>query len=223
MYISKNNQLTSLPAHQLTIYGFTMVELLITASIFAAMSVAIFASFAGGFRVFERAKSSAGERADVLISLDKIERDLRNTVNSSKIDFIGERESVSFAGLTSEGALGRVAYYVKGNKGMLTREEQEYPRATLLKFRKGKGRAQKLVSVKDIDFSYYYYNPETEEYKWKDFWEAPGNEDAEEKPNRVPLGVRIEVTFKEASRSVTLNRAVLIPVGQSGAFLKSDG
>jgi prepilin-type N-terminal cleavage/methylation domain-containing protein len=206
-------------------HAFTLVELLITATILGIISVAIIASFASGLKVYEKVQNYTGERADVLLSLEKIERDLRNTVAYSGIDFVGKKESIFFPALTSEGSLGRICYYLKGRLDTLTREEQGYARATLSKIRKGKGDIKKLVSLKDIGFSYYYYDIEEKEYAWKDSWEMEDeDEDMKTKPGeRVPLGVRVEVTFKEGRKEVMLTRTVLIPVGYRGPLLKDNG
>ena len=209
--------------------GFTLVELLVTAAILGIVALAVISSFASGLKVYERVESRTRTRPDILLSLEKMERDLRNTIPSSEIDFTGEKESVSFAALTAEGNLGRILYYLKGARDLLTREEQDYPRA-VSKIKKGKGRVKELVSVKDIDFSYYYRDPDTEEYKWKDTWKVEeeattddGRRTTDEEEGRVPLGVKIKLTYKEGAEYVTLTRAVLIPVGYKGPRLGDDG
>jgi len=203
--------------------GFTLVELLVTSFILGVISVGIIASFASGLKVYEKVQNYMGSRADVLLALERIERDLRNIVNSSVVEFIGENELISFASVTDDGSLGRVLYYVKGARDMFTREEQGYKLATAMKLRKGKGKVKKLVSVRDIDFTFYYYDKEDEEYKWVEVWDPEENGDEGEEiseDERVPLGVRLELTFIEGRERITLTRTVLVPVGYRGPVIE---
>jgi len=203
--------------------GFTLVELLVTSFILGVISVGIIASFASGLKVYEKVQNYMGSRADVLLALERIERDLRNIVNSSVVEFIGENELISFASVTDDGSLGRVLYYVKGARDMFTREEQGYKLATEMKLRKGKGKVKKLVSVRDIDFTFYYYDKEDEEYKWVEVWDPEENGDEGEEiseDERVPLGVRLELTFIEGRERITLTRTVLVPVGYRGPVIE---
>jgi len=203
--------------------GFTLVELLVTSFILGVISVGIIASFASGLKVYEKVQNYMGSRADVLLALERIERDLRNIVNSSVVEFIGENELISFASVTDDGSLGRVLYYVKGARDMFTREEQGYKLATEMKLRKGKGKVKKLVSVRDIDFTFYYYDKEDKEYKWVELWDPEENGDEGEEiseDERVPLGVRLELTFIEGRERITLTRTVLVPVGYRGPVIE---
>jgi len=204
--------------------GFTLVELLITTTILGMIAMAIMSGFAGGLRVYERVRSrDTGFRPDALLSLEKLETDLRNTVYFSGIDFIGEKEKISFAGLTAEGKLGKILYYVKGVRDTLVREEQDYARA-VSKISRKKGKIKELVPVRDIDFSYYYYDREAEEYRWQDFWEEEEEEEEEEEDSEkgtVPLGVRIKLTFEGEKGDTDLTRTVLIPIGRRGPLAGS--
>ena len=69
---------------------------------------------------------------------------------------------------------------------------------------------------------------ERKKYAWKDSWEVEDEDEDEEKPDvkkeeRVPLGVRVEVTFKEGRKNVVLTRTVVIPVGYRGPLIKGNG
>ena len=208
--------------------GFTLIEFLVAAAIMSIISLAVVAMFASGLRVYEKVQNYVGLRADVLIALEKIERDVRNVVSSSSIEFIGDHDDVSFAAITNEGGLGRIMYYVKGRYDVLTREEQAYARASASKIRKNKGDVTKLVSVKDIDFSYYYYHSDMKEYKWKNKWDLHEDEDDDvserkiSEEERVPLGIKVELTFREGQRDITLTRTVLIPIGDKGPLIKEE-
>ena len=92
-----------------------------------------------------------------------------------------------------------------------------------MKLRKGKGKVKKLVSVRDIDFTFYYYDKEDKEYKWVELWDPEENGDEGEEiseDERVPLGVRLELTFIEGRERITLTRTVLVPVGYRGPVIE---
>ena len=207
--------------------GFTLIELLLTTAILAIITVAVVSTFAGGLRVYQRAQAYGGAQADVLISLEKMERDLRNVLDFSEIDFNGDTEEISFGSLIrvvdSEGyqnlSLGRIFYYFDAVKKKLITEEQDYSDA-VLEIKKGRGRVKALASIEDIKFSYYYSDEDTQTYEWKDLWKIEETKDEErktkdEEENRVPLGVKIEVTFKDDNRVVKLDRTIFIPTAVS--------
>lgn len=206
--------------------GFTLIELLITVAIIAMMATAIVSAFAGGLRVYKRVQNHAGIWEDVLLSLEKMERDLRNVMDFSQINFDGGKDKISFAGLIktidAEGkqstSLGRIYYYFDDLNDTLVREEQGYSEAVSKKIRKKKGIAKNLVSVEGIKFKYCYFDEDSMECAWKDTWELKEDEEEEatettiEKEERIPLGVKIEVEFKDEGRTVKADRTVFIPI-----------
>jgi len=198
------------PASRKTNKGFTLIEILVTTAILGMIAVAILATFASGLNVYNRVKTYGGIQADVLLSLEKMERDLRNVFSLSGIDFSGDTERVSFAGLIktvdAEGnrnvSLGKISYYLDSETGTLVKEEQDYPRA-VSGVATEDGIFKVLAFIKNIDFSYYYFNVDTQRYDWKGSWSLGEG---------LPKGIKIEVTFRDGSKDTTLVRTVFIPV-----------
>ena len=198
------------PANRQTNKGFTLIELLITTSILGMIAVAIFATFASGLNVYERVQTYGGVQSDVLLSLEKMERDLRSVFSLSGIDFNGDTKKVTFAGLIkkldAEGkknvSLGKISYYFDNETGTLVKEEQNYPEA-ISEIGTGESNFKALAFIEDINFSYYYFNSGMQAYDWKSSWGAGEG---------IPSGVKVEVTFKDGKRDVKLDRTVLIPV-----------
>lgn len=200
--------------------GFTLIELLITIGILGSIGLVIIASFAGGFKVYEKIRTLQGTKTDILLSLEKMERDIRGALNFSEINFIGDEKITSFSGLVrtkksktgQEISLGRILYYVKGREKSLVREEQSYSKNTS-EIKKGRGSLKTLAFVDGVNFSYYYFNQEDEKYEWKDSW---GSKEEPEDKNKIPLGVKIKIKYKDSNESITLSRTVLIPMAVSG-------
>jgi len=199
--------------------GFTLVELLITASILMIVGLTIISAFAGGVKTYERVRAFEGARTDIVLLLEKMERDIRNIPKVSTIDFYGRRDCVSFAGIIpiidSGGkrsvSLGRVLYYYDSPRKAVVREEQDYGRG-LLDVRKGRGSIRKLASAEDVRFRYYCYDPEFEEYTWKDNWEpAEETEEEQVEESEILTGVKVKVSFNCRGKETALERTVFMP------------
>jgi len=192
--------------------GFTLIELLVTTSILGMIAIAIFATFVSGLNVYNRMETYGGVQADVLLSLEKMERDLRNVFSFKKIGFVGNTKKITFPGLIkeidSEGNqslfVGKISYYFDETAGTLVKEKQDYPQS-LSEEGMGESNFKILAFIENINFNYYYFNQETQTYNWKNSWDTGDG---------IPRGVKIEVTFKNDKRDVKLARTVFIPVAR---------
>jgi len=231
--------------------GFTLIELLITAAITAIVALAIGATFAGGIKIYKSIEGRGGARTDVLLSLEKMEMDLRSMLALSDITFNGGSKSITFASIVretdSEGnenrALGSVTYCLDEKNENLIRKEKNYSQA-LVENDAGEIAQEKLISVKDVTFTYFIYDADFESYEWIDSWmpesmlgeeaedegeeeikeeieEAPPVVDAEESENekedeaKIPLGIKIELTYEDGGKDVTRTRTIFMPTAIS--------
>ncbi|MFC1807843.1 PilW family protein [Candidatus Omnitrophota bacterium] len=207
--------------------SFTLIELLVTTAILGIVAVTIGSVFASGLKVYKRVQSYAGARTDVMFALERIERDIRNVLDVNGVDFIGESRQVSFAGIVSSPIrnnrtrkdkergdyIGRILYYKNSRKKSLVREEQNYSLA-LKEARAGKGAVALLASIDKVSFKYLYFDPELENYQWISSWRLTDDDKEEwikQGLPRIPLGIKIEVVFKQDKESVKLARTVIIP------------
>jgi len=184
--------------------AFTLIELLIAASIAAIVGLAVLFTFATGLRAYSKVKDYNSLQADALISFEKIEMDLRNTFHFSGIDFMGDKRKMSFAGFINQNSLpGGISYFFDAKAGgVLIRTEQPYSYALL--GNKPDGIEYKvLASVKDVIFSYCHLNPDTHKYDWNDSW---GSGDG------IPEAVKIKIIFRKGDKNFELEKTVLIPV-----------
>lgn len=232
--------------------GFTLIELLITAAITAIVALAIGATFAGGIKIYKSIEGRGGARTDVLLSLEKMERDLRSMLALSDITFNGGSKSITFASIVRETdskgnenrALGSVTYYLDEKNENLIRKEENYSQA-LVENDAGETAQEKLISVKDVTFTYFIYDADFESYEWIDSWmpesmleeeaetegeeeineeikEAPPVVEAEESEKekeedkaKIPLGVKIELTYEDGGKDVTRTRTIFMPTAIS--------
>lgn len=205
--------------------AFTLIELLITASIAALVAVAIFSVFAAGINVYNRVRSYSDIRTDILFSLEKIEKDLKNTPNISQIAFIGKADIVTFPK-----AIGSVSYYIDNSTHYLVGEDRDYSAATAEE--PPRGEVTPLVYADSIKFSYFYYDSKSAEYYWKEEW-AEEKEDASKGTDasrlgtsrdksgklklrvNTPLGVKIDIKYEDHGKTIPLTRTVFLPLAVS--------
>ncbi len=184
--------------------GFTLIELLIAASIAAILGLAIVSTFSAGFKTYSQLKNGGLTQADVLLSFGKIEKDLRNTFHFSGINFTGDKRRLSFAGFIHRGpSIGRISYFFDTRTGgSLVKEEQPYSYSLLNNSTDGVD-SKVIASLKDLAFSYYSFNPVTEQYGWQDSFNSTGG---------APMQVRIRAVFREGNEDFEQEKTIPIPV-----------
>ena len=215
--------------------GFTLVELMIAAAIMSIIGLVIVSTFAGGLNVYYRMRSYSTVKADVLLALEKMERDIRNTSAFTGIDFIGTSRSITFPALIrSYGAagaprmsVGSVSYFIDDrlNKRELAREEKDYS-ASSMREEGAKRAVVGIAAIEEINFEYYTYDPLSNSYSWKASWdlreerekkEREGEENPPKKstllkdrPEEIPLGVRVKLGYNDGGKKFMLSRAIFI-------------
>ncbi|MFH1190258.1 MAG: prepilin-type N-terminal cleavage/methylation domain-containing protein [Candidatus Omnitrophota bacterium] len=186
--------------------AFTLIELLIVTSALAVTSMAVYAVFSSGLKIWREAAKQLPEE-DLAIFIDKFTTDLRNSFKFEGMNFTGTRSAVEFATLVNSQRLnsrsaGKIRYFYDNHTDKLSREIRDFSHIST----DDHGRIQGLVgNVKSVKFGYYYYDKPTKEYVWKD--EAPEDEKA------LPLAVRIELGFNAGGRTGNYVRTINIPVG----------
>ena len=196
--------------------GFTLIELMVSASILGLISLAILTTFGSGFSVYERIQSYGGTQADILLALEEMETNLRNAFPFTPIALQGDAQSVRLPAIIQgyisvDGeevpvtSVGKVSYFLEEDddgQPFLARLEQNYSEAL-----KGDdvpdGRSSALASVRSVKFSYYAPSEDGKTYEWQDSW---GEED-----KGFPAGVKIEVTYQDGQAQADLTRTVMIP------------
>lgn len=196
--------------------GFTLVELLIAASILGMIALAVLSAFATGFHAFERVQAFGGARAQVLLALEEMEKDLRNTFRLAQIPFEGGTQKAAFPAIVTDvddegnGVVspGRKSYYFDSQEKVLMVQEEDYVQAHA---ESPAAAPVVLAPIENLKFQYYFYiktikqdGKESIEYGWKDVW---GQDDG------MPRGVKIELAFKDGEEERTFTRTVFIPAG----------
>jgi len=184
--------------------GLTFIELLVVTVILSIVSLAIYASFNNGIRIWQRVNKNIPEE-DLNIFFDRFALDLRNALQFSGINFSGGSERLEFATIINSQRLqkrtvGEVIYLYEPHKQILKREERDF--SQIFSGEDGLIR-QSLTKIGYLKFQYYSYDKNKKEYVWEEEWLAGG---------ALPLAVRIEIEFKDGVQTHKFTKTVSIPV-----------
>jgi len=145
--------------------AMTMVEALLVVVLFSTLSIAVFQTFSNGLKIWNYGTASFKEE-DVLVFLDKLSNDLRNSLLFSTIPFKGDSKSIECVSLvmlksdpkSSEQRLharqiGKVKYFFDKNKRKIFRAQANYGQAL-----KGVYQDPRALvdSVESLTFRYLY-------------------------------------------------------------------
>jgi len=186
--------------------GFTLIELVVSLTIFSVISLSIYSSFAGGISVWRKAQEFSSVYQTARLLLDDIAMELKNAVKVSGTEFNGGPRRLSFITLRqgSHGASARRDTQI----AKVTFEVLRDPSASgYALFRrqasnlKVRGEAELIVgSLSSLDFQYTYINSVGELQPWAKVWKMS---------DELPLGVKI--TLKIGGTQFT--KMVFIPHG----------
>ncbi len=190
--------------------GFTLIEVLIAASLVSLIAFAVYANFDSGIRVMERVNHVMQEE-DINVFFEKLSRDIQNSFRYASIPFKGNGEKLSFPSsiatepvLGSSRGIGRVSYYYNSSQGRIERLQENVSQM----FQGEKEVVEPttaLSNISSVRFQYFAYDKKEEAYTWKEEW---GDAD-----NRIPLAVKAELVFHDEGIEKTLTRTIAVPVG----------
>ncbi len=159
------------------VWGFTLVELLVTTSLMAIVGGTMVSALATGVRVWERAQALGTTQEETLVAVERLQRDLRNRRPFRPLPFEGRARQLTFAGVGPANddphavpVLGRIAYALDSRERRLCRSFVPYQDLELL------GRTARCQSVlervREVHFRYFGKNPESHTMEWRDTWDA---------------------------------------------------
>jgi len=186
--------------------GFTLIELVVSLTIFSVISLSIYSSFAGGISVWRKAQEFSSVYQTARLLLDDIAMELKNAVKVSGTEFNGGPRRLSFITLrqASHGASARRDTQI----AKVTFEVLRDPSASgYALFRrqasnlKVRGEAELIVgSLSSLDFQYTYINSVGELQPWATVWKMS---------DELPLGVKITLNIG----GTQFTKMVFIPHG----------
>jgi len=206
--------------------AFTLIELLISITIFATIAVVLYSCFRVGVVSWRRIGSELAFQQKIRSSLGSINKDFKNMLYISNIPFEGSAEKISFvtSAAVSDDAdinIAKVSYYqIPGKEGsskftlIKTIESLKDAISSEPEGKEGVLQETKLLdAISELKFSYLVISQkglqdEETKYEWVDFWEAEEG---------LPVGMKIEfiVTNPEDDKEVKLSRRIWAPAAES--------
>ena len=154
--------------------GFTLVELLVTASLMTLVGGACVAALTGGVNVWQRARQYQTHDEPALIAFEQMQRDLQNVRRFLPIPPEGRTDRYAFAAVSRGGVdggheLGHLSYF-------LDRRLQAVCRSFVPFRRMNRSRPQEacrpvMDGVMRLRFS--YFGKQDGELRWSPSWDSP--------------------------------------------------
>jgi prepilin-type N-terminal cleavage/methylation domain-containing protein len=199
------NRQTGKQANRQTKKGFTLIEMLLVTTMVAVISLAVYATFNSGIKIWQRVNKQIAEE-DINIFFDKFASDLRNTFKFSGINFSGKEDEVEFATIVNSPRLhiqtvGMSLYSYDSRAKALKREQMDFSQ---LCNHEANPAQVLLKEVTALKFSYYFFDKDAKQYIWGKEWDRDG----------LPLAVRIELSVgpDEKEKAKKFVRTINIPV-----------
>ncbi len=183
--------------------AFTLVELLIVTALLAVVSLAIYATFNNGIKIWQKINEQAAEE-EPDIFFEEFVLDLRNAFKFSGCNFSGKEKELEFITFVSsprmhKNTVGKVIYFYDPQSKIISKSSLDYSQI----YEGSAGTAQQLArNVESLRFQYYFYDKGTKEYFWLDEWSKNG----------LPLAVRMELSLGQARQNSEFVKTVSIPV-----------
>lgn len=202
-----------LPKGNLSRTGFTFVELILAASIFAIVAVAIYSTFGTGISAWKKTQKAQNVYQDIRLALDKMAQDLESAVlykdEPDFSNFAGMNNQVSFYTLVDvfrempiHPELRKITYSLDGNT--LRRLEQTF--AESVQEEQTQESEEIAGQISKLNFFYYYEVADDE--PWMEAWDSAQS---------IPRGVKIDLELNgEAEENLAFTKYVFIPQGEKG-------
>jgi len=156
--------------------GFTLVEVIMVAVIFSIIGIGIMTSFVSGIKIWRRAQDMARTYSDLILTLEKVSRELRQSVDLPAIGYEATIEDVgdakakqfSFPALIG-GSLMKVTYRFDPQEKKLLRGELSL--AAIIAGKQKEAYAEKaMLELEELQINYLYFDKETKSSAWQDSW-----------------------------------------------------
>lgn len=184
--------------------GFTLLELLVAGALIAVVATVVAGAFAAGFRVWQRAVETGDEEA--VVTLELMQKDLRNTVPFRLIPFQGSQTRVEIPALVvapvggnGREQLGSIRYEFGAASHALDRVVRWFPSPE----QEQEKRETLMDAVESLRFVY----GETGEgsgggLAWGNDWIGRTN---------IPAAVKVEMQFKTGGERIDRERTIILP------------
>lgn len=181
--------------------GFSLIELIIVSVMVAMISLAVYATFNNGLRIWQRINEELPTE-ELGIFFERFSSDVRSLLPLYAVAFVGEKEMLEFSALlhsplflAKTPALIRYRFIPSGKS--LERSESDW---SMLSNKEEPKSTHVLKNISNAVFDYYMYDDIRKEYSWVEMWDGKS----------FPLAVRLRVETEYKNRQHMFQRTVSI-------------
>ncbi len=199
-------------------FGFTLIELMIVAMILSTVGITLYSTFSNGLNIWKRINQEMVIE-DVNIFFDKISRELRGSFQFSEIPLRGRTGELNFPAIVQvrdhrgdlKEGIGEVYYSFEPKSGAIYRQQKSYSEIYV---DKNTGKQAMIDHVSSLEFQYYHYDLEQEEYSWVESWQDEDESLGIKAKKILPVAVRITIGIIGQERNERrITKTVWIPSG----------
>ena len=188
--------------------GLTLVELLVVVALMALIAGTVGATFAGGFRVWERLQAHGTQAQWIALAFDQFRRDVRALRQFTPIQLAGDYDTLSFPSVVPLGTvgemdveeMGRIGYFFDSARQRLCRSLQPYRLARRARVRDAC--APVLTQVERLRFSYYGVQPDDHTLGWSSAWSS----------KQPPMAVKLEMRYADPATQQRRTDSLVVPL-----------
>ncbi len=194
--------------------GFTLIEITLGVALAAVVGVVVFSTFSSGLRLWQRHQEGFPAR-DTAFLFERMQRDFENGSEYTTWVLRGNATQCEFPAFVGsitaqEGRMpapARVLYFWDGTGARVLRSVTSLSDDFQGILKDGKA---VLSGVERFVFSYYFLDPQRNEYVWSEQWPS---EEAVLKEGAWPLAVRLEVSVRYDKRIYEAVKIFSLPLG----------
>jgi len=152
--------------------GFTLVEVLVVAVVFSIIGIGITTSFVSGVKIWRRSEDMARTYNSLILTLEKVSRDLRQSVVMPNIGFEAaagdSAQEFSFPALIGT-SIAKITYRFDLQEKTLLRNEVRYEDIISGK-QKDNYTEKTMLKLDELQISYLYFDKVNNKAEWQDSW-----------------------------------------------------
>ena len=184
--------------------GFTLVEILVVATIVSVIAAGLGSSFFAGMRLWGRAQQRDTTPLNAWFALEIMAKELRQSVEVPFARFEGGAHEFSFPASIND-TIVRVTYIYDGYEKRLRRQEVGLHDLLEEKLEPETKERVLFSPAEDVAIEFAKFDPVQDEdgvvkgYEWTDAWE---------KDDGLPAAIRLTITTRHA----TLTKTIMLPI-----------
>lgn len=189
--------------------GFTLIEMLIALSLFAAVLGTIAATFFSGTTVLRRIQCQGFQDQELLTTMERIRKDFSQYHNFRPVPFDGSYEKIQFPALTPAGEWGenqlsepgRLAYFHDRRKDLFCRSTVAYRALRSQRYLEDSC-SPLMEDVSRVHFSYFGMPDDAQTYSWSGSWKGA----------TPPRFIKLELEYKDACSDEKIRKTAVFPI-----------